>query len=78
MRDRRAGRTRLFPWRALVAGLFAAAYFVSPIDFFPDFLIPIVGWIDDAGVVAFARWVLSRDLRRYCAAIGADPSAHGL
>lgn len=78
MRDRRTGRTKRFPWRTLLAFVFALLYFVSPIDAIPDPLIPVVGWIDDAAVFGFVRWVLGRDLRRYLADAGEDPAAHGL
>lgn len=33
--------------------VFAVGYFLSPIDGIPDIIFPL-GWIDDAGVVAFA------------------------
>ena len=36
-------------WSKL-AGLFAVAYVVWPFDLIPDF-IPVIGWLDDVGVV---------------------------
>ena len=39
--------------------VFAALYLVSPIDAIPD-LTPILGWIDDAGLMTVAvGWLLS-------------------
>jgi uncharacterized membrane protein YkvA (DUF1232 family) len=41
------------PWYLKAAPLAALVYLVSPIDAIPDF-IPVVGLIDDAGVIALA------------------------
>lgn len=44
--------------KALMVGV--VIYLFSPVDFLPD-IIPIVGWIDDALLVAFAvNWIISR------------------
>ena len=45
---------RVMPWTSFVAAVGALAYFLNPLDFVPDFLL--VGFVDDALVVA---WVLS-------------------
>ncbi len=37
-------------WRKW-AGLVALAYVIMPLDFLPD-VLPVVGWLDDLGVVA--------------------------
>ena len=39
--------------------LLTAIYVVSPIDFVPD-VIPILGWLDDLGVIGFACSALSK------------------
>jgi uncharacterized membrane protein YkvA (DUF1232 family) len=37
----------------------AALYLISPVDLIPDFLIPVVGYLDDLTVVWMAlRWLL--------------------
>jgi uncharacterized membrane protein YkvA (DUF1232 family) len=50
-------------WRRL-AGLFAVLYFVMPLDALPDFL-PILGWLDDVGVLSAAAFFLVREVQRY-------------
>lgn len=42
-------------WKALsiVIAMLALAYDVSPIDAVPD-AIPVLGWLDDVGITAFA------------------------
>lgn len=35
-------------------------YIVSPIDFMPD-LLPVLGWLDDLGVLAYLGYSLSAD-----------------
>ncbi|MGZ3457285.1 MAG: YkvA family protein [Archangium sp.] len=50
-------------WRRL-AGLFAILYFVMPVDAIPDF-IPVLGWLDDLGVLAAVAWFVVREVQRY-------------
>lgn len=54
---------RVSTWRKM-SGLLALAYVVMPIDLIPD-LIPVVGWLDDLGVVSAATWFFTRELKRY-------------
>lgn len=52
------------PVGTILALISATAYFLSPIDFIPDF-IPFLGHFDDAAVIAAAlKWV-SNDLDDY-------------
>lgn len=38
--------------------IFALAYFISPIDLIPDFLIPYLGWVDDTFIIGIVLYLL--------------------
>jgi hypothetical protein len=40
-------------WKRAVIGVLALLYLLSPLDLVPDW-IPLVGWLDDIGVLAWA------------------------
>lgn len=47
-------------WKPKIALAIAVVYLITPIDFFPD-VIPLLGWLDDIGVLSFAAmWVLKK------------------
>jgi uncharacterized membrane protein YkvA (DUF1232 family) len=48
-------------WRKLV-GAAAVAYLIWPFDLIPDF-IPVIGYLDDAGILTAAALFLVRDVR---------------
>lgn len=50
-------------WRKL-AGVAAVLYVLLPADAVPD-VIPMLGWLDDLGVLAATAWWLLRDVRRH-------------
>lgn len=53
MRDPRVGKLPRF------AVVFAIAYLIWPIDVVPDFMAPVVGYLDDAVLLwASLRWLL--------------------
>jgi uncharacterized membrane protein YkvA (DUF1232 family) len=50
-------------WRKL-AGVAAVAYVIWPLDLIPD-AIPVLGWLDDAGILAAAAAFLVAEVRRH-------------
>jgi uncharacterized membrane protein YkvA (DUF1232 family) len=50
-------------WRRF-AGVFAVLYFVMPLDALPD-VVPILGWLDDVGVLSAAAYFMVREVQRY-------------
>ncbi len=55
------GDYRHLPWRVIVGVVAALLYFVAPIDAIPDF-IPVIGYLDDAAVVAYVLKQFSKEL----------------
>lgn len=45
--------------------VFAAVYVATPIDLIPEMFIPVLGWLDDIGVVTLALWHLGRVTTKY-------------
>ena len=45
----------------------AAIYAVMPIDAIPD-VLPVVGWLDDVGVIAAVAAFVWRDVKKHAAA----------
>lgn len=62
--DVMTGRYKDLPFKTLIALVAAVLYFVSPIDFLPDF-IPFVGYIDDVFVIVLAIDLVRDDLADY-------------
>lgn len=46
-----------------LVAFFALIYAIVPLDLIPD--VPIVGWIDDLGVMGVSTWWLLRMVARY-------------
>ncbi|MFP2932927.1 YkvA family protein [Pyxidicoccus sp. 3LG] len=54
---------RVSLWRKL-AGVLAVVYFVSPVDALPD-IIPVLGWLDDIGVLSAAAFFMVREVQAH-------------
>jgi uncharacterized membrane protein YkvA (DUF1232 family) len=64
IRDYSSGNYKDVPWLTIALCAFAVLYFLNPADIIPD-VIPLGGFIDDAGVIAAAYAAVMRDLTRY-------------
>ncbi len=64
IRDYANGSYREVPFNIIAAIGGALLYVLSPIDLIPDF-IPVVGYLDDAAVVAFCLNLIEKDLISY-------------
>lgn len=64
VRDYWSGRYRRLPVGTIGAMAFTLLYVLNPLDVFPD-VLPIVGQIDDAAVVAGCLLLVEHDLRGY-------------
>ncbi len=58
------GEYKSLPWKSLVLALAAVLYFLNPVDLSPD-MIPGIGFIDDAAMVALVLNSIQGDLRRF-------------
>ena len=45
--------------------LFTLLYVVSPVDLFPEALLPVIAWVDDLGLVLTLRLALERTFAKY-------------
>jgi uncharacterized membrane protein YkvA (DUF1232 family) len=64
VRDYWAGRYRRMPWGTVAAVAFTLLYVLNPLDLVPD-VLPIIGEVDDAAVVAACLFLLEIDLLQY-------------
>lgn len=64
VKDYISGAYREIPYGSIVAAVAGILYFVSPIDFIPDF-IPGIGLIDDVFVIGFVLKKIHNDLMKY-------------
>lgn len=58
------GQYTIVPWKTIILALVAVIYFVNPFDLVPDF-VPLVGYVDDAGVIGFVLRSIGKDLRKF-------------
>lgn len=52
-------------WKKLL-GVAAVLYAISPIDLVPD-AIPVLGWLDDLGLLSVAFGLIVRDMGKHAA-----------
>ena len=64
VRDYASGRYRQLPLATMGAIVFTLLYVFNPLDIFSD-VLPVVGQIDDAAVVAGCLLLVEHDLRGY-------------
>lgn len=64
LKDYANGNYREVPFNVIAAIGGALLYVLSPIDLIPDF-IPIIGYLDDAAVIAFCLNLIEKDLITY-------------
>lgn len=60
-------------WRK-ATGLLAVIYVASPIDIVPD-VFPIIGWLDDLGVIGALAVFMVREVRKHSEKVSASSSA---
>jgi uncharacterized membrane protein YkvA (DUF1232 family) len=64
VRDFWSGAYRKIPYWAVSAIAFALLYVLNPVDLIPD-VIPVVGLLDDAAVVAVCLMLVEQELHDY-------------
>jgi uncharacterized membrane protein YkvA (DUF1232 family) len=58
LRDGRVPR-----WKKFI-GVLAVLYFLSPVDVIPD-VLPVLGWLDDLGVLSAVAFYMVRQVQQY-------------
>jgi uncharacterized membrane protein YkvA (DUF1232 family) len=64
VRAYRQGDYRQTPWRSILTIIAALIYFVTPLDFIPDFL-PVLGFTDDIAVILWVFNTLKADIDNF-------------
>ena len=64
VRDYSNGSYRKVPYKSIAAVVAGLVYILNPIDIIPDF-IPVIGYIDDAIIIAFCLKMVEKDLQTY-------------
>ena len=54
-------------WRKVLGAGVAAVYVLVPFDVVPDF-IPIIGWLDDLGLMGAVSWYMVRQINKHAEA----------
>lgn len=64
VKDYSQGNYRDIPYKTISAVVLGLLYILNPIDIIPDF-IPVIGYIDDALIIAFCLKMVEKDLQKY-------------
>lgn len=64
VKDYWSGAYREIPWWSIASVVAALIYVVNPFDLIPD-VIPVIGQLDDAAVVAACLLMVEQDLHQY-------------
>jgi uncharacterized membrane protein YkvA (DUF1232 family) len=64
VRDYWGRKYRQIPYGTVAAAAFTLIYVLNPLDLVPD-VLPIIGQVDDAAVVAACLMLVQQDLRTY-------------
>ncbi len=64
LQEYHSGNYRTVPWWAISAVVFALLYVFNPMDIIPEF-IPVLGYIDDAAVVALCLSFIEEELVKF-------------
>lgn len=64
IKDYYHGNYRKIPYKSISSIVIGLIYILNPIDIIPDF-IPVIGYVDDALVIAFCLKMVEKDLRDY-------------
>jgi len=65
LKDYKLKKYRNVPWKAIAMIVTALVYFLNPIDLIPDFM-GVIGFTDDAIVLAFVFKSIRDELIKYC------------
>ncbi len=64
VKDYFTGNYKEIPYWSIAAITFSLLYLFNPVDFVPDF-IPVVGFVDDALILATCYKMIKKDLDKY-------------
>ncbi len=64
LKDYFTGQYTEVPLGTIIAIIGSILYLFSPVDVIPD-VIPVIGWLDDVGVLALCMSFVRADLTRY-------------